>query len=75
MNIHVLMFPVTAVLFPDLLTVDGGDVVGQVGPRGGPGPLHEQLTIGAPMAGHQVVILGRARPRWRRRKPEQPAFF
>lgn len=65
--------PVWACLF-ELLTVDGGDVVGQVGPRAGPGPLHEQLAIGAPVTCHEVVILGRACP-GRRRKPEQPAVF
>jgi len=48
-----------------------------VGPRGGPGPLHEQLAVGAPVAGHQVVILSRAGPRRRRRrrKSKQPALF
>lgn len=58
-----------------LLTVDGGDVVGQVGAGRGCASLHEQLPVGAAMAGHQVVVLGRAGPwRWRR-KPKEPAFF
>lgn len=57
------------------LTVYGCDVVRQVGPRGGPGPLHEQVTIRAPVAGHQVVKLSRAGP-WRgRRESEQASFF
>lgn len=57
------------------LTVYGRDVVRQVGPRGGPGPLHEQVTIRAPVAGHQVVKLSRAGP-WRgRRESEQAPFF
>lgn len=60
---------------PQLLTVDGGDVVGQVGAGRSSASLHEQLPVGAAMAGHQVVVFGRAGPRRRRGKPEEPAFF
>lgn len=59
-----------------LLTIQGGDVVSQVGPHRGPRPLHEQLAVGAPMARHQVVILGRTRPGGGRRgEPEQASIF
>lgn len=57
------------------LTVYGCDVVRQVGPGRGPRPLHEQLAIRAPVAGHQVVELSRAGPRWRWGEPEQAPFF
>lgn len=60
---------------PQLLTIDGGDVVGEVGAGCGSASLHEQFPIGAAMAGHQVVVLGRAGPWWRWGKPKEPAFF
>lgn len=37
------------------LTVYGCEVVRQVGPGRGPAPLHEQVTVRTPVAGHQVV--------------------
>lgn len=75
LNIHLLTLPVTAVLFLELLAVNGSNVVGQVCPCSGPGPLHEQITVGAPVAAHEVVVLSWACPWWRRRKPKQPPFF
>lgn len=54
-----------------LLTINGGDILRQVGPHSGPSPLHEQFTIGTPVAGHQVIILSRSGPRRRRRKPKK----
>lgn len=58
-----------------LLTVDRGNVVRQVGARRGSAPLDEKLPIGAAMAGHQVIVLCWAGPWWRWRKPKESAFF
>lgn len=67
----------------NLLTVHGADVIWQMscgrrsccGRRRCRSALHQQVAVGAPLAGHQVVVLARVGSRWGRGQAEEASLL